>query len=160
MSFFTDDTYFSGPTVTTELVEAAEQSLGVKLPPSYLALLRERNGGVPHGCCFPMSIPTSWARDHIEVRAIRGIGGEWGIDATSGLGSADMIREWGYPNVGLVLCHTPSGGHDTVMLDYKSETQDGEPCVVYVDEDRRPQRIAASFQDFIDQLYVCGSYRA
>src|SRR4051812_38543444 len=33
------------PTLTDEAVSAAEAQLGVKLPPAYLALLRQQNGG-------------------------------------------------------------------------------------------------------------------
>jgi hypothetical protein len=68
-----------------------------------------------------------------------------------------MINEWGYPPVGVVICATPSGGHDTVMLDYSSGA---EPSVIYVDEevpgeDRAVHRIAATFEDFLSNLVEC-----
>jgi hypothetical protein len=53
----------------------------------------------------------------VAIGGIRGIGGDWGIDSPT-LGSKAMIREWGYPSVGLVVCECPSAGHDVVMLDY------------------------------------------
>ena len=84
----------------------------------------------------------SWAPDHIEIQALRGIGGKWGIDSKTGLGSRDLILEWGYPDIGVVICDMPSGGHDTVMLDYSTCGPTGEPAVAYVDEDRIPRQLA------------------
>lgn len=151
---FEDNDYYTGPPLQDEMVRAAETSLGWKLPHSYVELLRHRNGGIPERRCFLTDFPTSWASDHFEISAIRGVGGDWGIDSASGLGSADLIAEWGYPAVGIVICDTPSAGHDTVMLDYSSG-EDREPMVVYVDEDRVPRKIATSFEDFVERLVEC-----
>jgi SMI1-KNR4 cell-wall len=159
MSFFTDDSYFTGPLLTSQMVKAAQASLGVRLPQRYIDLLSERNGGIPRCRCFPMKTPTSWSADHIEIAGLRGIGGEWGIDTTEGLGSADMIREWGYPDVGVVICEMPSGGHDVVMLDYRECGAEGEPAVAYVDEDRQVQQIARTFSEFIDGLISCDIFQ-
>lgn len=65
------------------------------------------------------------------------------------------MQEWGYPDIGLVICDTPSGGHDTVMLDYSVSGPQGEPRVVYVDEDRVPRELAPTFEDFISNLSTC-----
>jgi hypothetical protein len=116
--FFTDDKFYTGPVLTDDLVKSAEAKLGYRLPPSYLALLAERNGGVPRRRCFRTAAPTSWANDHVEIAAIRGIGGDWGLDSEDGVGSSDMIAEWGYPDIGVVICEMPSAGHDAIMLDY------------------------------------------
>lgn len=156
--FDEDNEYYTGLPVEDEMVRRAERVLGVKLPTSYIDLLRVRNGGVPKLRCCPTEFSTSWAPDHIEIAAIRGIGGEWGIDSTSGLGSADMATEWGYPDVGVVVCDMPSGGHDAVMLDYSVSGPTGDPAVVYVDEDRIPRRIADSFQEFLVKLVSCDHF--
>jgi SMI1-KNR4 cell-wall len=153
--FFEGSDYYTGPPLDDELVQRAQDALGYLLPRSYLALLEERNGGVPVRRCCPTAFETSWAPDHIEISAIRGLGGKWGIDSGSGLGSSDLISEWGYPEVGLVICDMPSGGHDAVMLDYSEAGPEGEPCVVYVDEDRIPRRIANSFDQFVTILVSC-----
>jgi hypothetical protein len=63
-----------------------------------------------------------------------------------------MIGEWGYPPIGLVVFDTPSGGHDTVMLDYSVCGPLGEPRVVYVDEDRSVRQVAEDFGEFIASL--------
>ncbi len=151
---FADSDYYTGPPLTDEMVEAAERRLGVKLPAAYVDLLRIRNGGAPLRRCVPTPFATSWAPDHFAISGILGIGDyDWGIDDPT-FGSAYMVAEWGYPEVGVVICSTPSGGHDTVMLDY---TTGGEPAVVYVDEwePRVAQRIADSFAEFLDKLVAC-----
>lgn len=151
MSFFLRSDFYLGPVVSRAALRNAEAKLGHRLPPSYIRLLNEKNGGVPRRRCFRTFTPTSWAPDHIEIAAIRGIGGDWGIDSDNGLGSADLIAEWDYPDIGIVICDMPSGGHDAVMLDYRGGAKK-EPSVVYVDEDRSIQRLAGTFLEFIDGL--------
>lgn len=154
-AFFEDNDYYTGPVLTKEMVHRAEDFLGFNLPSSYLSLLSERNGGVPIRRCYHTSYETSWAKDYFEIRTILGIGHEKGIDSLSGLGSRDLIMEWDYPDIGIVICDTPSGGHDTVMLDYRNVGREGEPAVVYVDEDRVPKRAAESFGEFVSKLKEC-----
>ena len=160
MRFFSDDDYYTGPTLTEEMVQAAESKLQYRLPPAYLELLSERNGGAPLRRCFRTSTPTSWAPDHIEIAGLRGIGGEWGIDNDDGTGSSDMIAEWGYPRIGVVICDMPSAGHDAVMLDYSSCGPSGEPSVVYVDEDRTLVPLARAFAEFRDGLVSCDDVKS
>jgi hypothetical protein len=155
-TFFEDDEdSFTGPPVSEELVAAAESRLGVVLPRAYVGLLAERNGGVPRRRCFRTPFSTSWATDHFEIRAVLGVGGKWGVDSSSGLGSVDLIAEWGYPAIGVVICNTPSGGHDTVMLDYSASGPDNEPSVAYIDENRVPRIVADTFDEFVAALVPC-----
>lgn len=154
---FEDSDYYTGPPLDSGMVRRAEEELGVLLPRRYVEVLHVRNGGTPRNRCCPTSFPTSWADDHFEISGIRGIGGPWGIDPASGAGSAYLIAEWGYPDIGVVICDTPSGGHDTVMLDYSECGPEGEPSVVYVDEDRVPRRVAKSFDEFLVRLVSCDS---
>jgi hypothetical protein len=158
MTFFTEDTRGSGPALTDEMVQKAEAKLGFRLPASYIALLRERNGGVPNRRCFCTGVATSWAADHVEISSIIGLGFEDGVDGE--LGSAYMVQEWGYPDIGLVICETPSGGHDTVMLDYRACGRNGEPQVVYIDGDRSILPLAPDFGSFIRGLTACSALRA
>ncbi|MGW4638473.1 SMI1/KNR4 family protein [Sphaerisporangium sp. NPDC004334] len=154
---FEDGDYYTGPPLDDGMVRQAEEDLGVRLPRSYIEVLLQRNGGTPRRRCCPTTFPTSWADDHFEISGIRGIGGPWGIDSSSGAGSSYLISEWGYPDIGVVICDTPSAGHDTIMLDYSECGPEGEPAVAYIDEDRIPRRAAQSFGEFIAQLVVCGS---
>lgn len=152
--FEPDRHYYTSPPLGEGMVENAERELGVKLPASYIELLRTQNGGVPVRRCFYTDFPTSWSEDHFAISAIRGIGGEWGIDASIG-GSDYLIREWEYPDIGVVAFHTPSGGHDAVMLDYSRNGRSEPPGVIYVDEDRIVRPVADSFENFIDGLVRC-----
>ncbi|WP_425455010.1 SMI1/KNR4 family protein [Actinocorallia herbida] len=137
------------------MVRRAQEELGVTLPRAYVDLLVQRNGGVPRRRCCPTQFSTSWSDDHFEICGIFGIGGPWGIDGSSGGGSSYRIAEWGYPEIGVVICDTPSAGHDTVMLDYSQCGPEGEPAVAYVDEDRIPRRVAESFEEFLNLLVNC-----
>ena len=155
--FDEDDEFYTGPPADMDMVRSAERKLGVRLPQSYIRLLLRRNGGVLLKQCVRTAWPTSWAGDHFRVRALLGVGAK-GIDSEEGGGSDDLIEEWGYPKIGVVICDTPSGGHDTVMLDYTSCGPEGEPAVVYIDEDRLPRRVAVSFQEFVDRLTECDEF--
>ncbi|WP_331462013.1 SMI1/KNR4 family protein [Streptomyces sp. KMM 9044] len=152
---FEDSDYYTGPQLDRDMILRAEEDLGVRLPRSYVEVLLLRNGGTPRRRCYPTSFPTSWADDHFEISGIRGIGGSWGIDSTSGRGSSYLISEWDYPEIGVVICDTPSGGHDTVMLDYSECGSEGEPSIAYIDEDRIPRRVALSFDEFLARLVPC-----
>ncbi|MFC8271391.1 SMI1/KNR4 family protein [Streptomyces sp. NPDC057271] len=154
---FEDSDYYTGPQLDMGMIRRAEDDLGVRLPRSYVEVLLLRNGGTPRHCCYPTSFPTSWADDHFEISGIRGIGGTWGIDSSSGRGSSYLIAEWEYPDIGVVICDTPSAGHDTVMLDYSECGPEGEPAVAYIDEDRVPRRVAQSFDEFLARLVPCAS---
>ncbi|WP_242903856.1 SMI1/KNR4 family protein [Actinomadura terrae] len=151
-SLFEEIDLYTGPELGPALVGRAEKRLGYRLPRRYVEVLFERNGGVLKNRSYPTGFPTSWAPDHFAVDVLLGIGGEWGIDSPSGMGSACLIREWGYPDIGVVVFMTPSAGHDAVMLDYSGCGPLGEPAVAYVDEDRVPRPVANSFHEFIERL--------
>ncbi|WP_405678215.1 SMI1/KNR4 family protein [Streptomyces sp. NBC_01511] len=157
MELFEDSDYYTGPPLDSAMVRRAEADLGVHLPRGYVEVLLRRNGGTPRHRCYPTSFPTSWADDHFEISGIRGIGGAWGIESSSGGGSSHLIAEWEYPEIGVVICDTPSAGHDTVMLDYSECGPEGEPAVAYIDEDRVPRQVAQSFDEFLTRLVPCGS---
>jgi hypothetical protein len=155
---FTESDYYTGPPLDREMVRRAEEDLGVRLPTTYVDLLLQRNGGTPRRQCFPTSFRTSWSADHFQISGIRGIGGSWGIDSSSDAGSSYLISEWDYPDIGVVICDTPSAGHDTVMLDYSQCGSDGNAAVAYIDEDRIPRRVAESFDDFLNGLVDCAQF--
>ncbi|ASJ56495.1 glucan biosynthesis protein [Brevibacillus formosus] len=145
--------YLSEPP-TDELIASIEEELGYKLPSSYLALMKQQNGGIPKNTCFPTEDPTSWAEDHIAITGILGIGREKSYSLCGDLGSRFMIEEWGYPDIGVVICDCPSAGHDVVMLDYRACGRDGEPEVIHVDQenDYEITFLAENFEAFIRGL--------
>jgi hypothetical protein len=156
MNFFSDHDPALGPTVSDEIVAAAERTLGFRLPGEYVELLRYKNGGVPRRRCFRTSKPTSWANDHFEIRRMLGIGYSDGLDGQ--FGSKFLIEEWGYPPIGIVVFELPSGGHDTVMLDYSKCGPLGAPRVCYIDEDRLPRVVSPCFRQFIEHLEDCQAF--
>lgn len=155
IELFEDDDFYTSPPLDGDMLRRAEEDLGVRLPRSYVDVLFHRNGGLLRRRCCPTEFRTSWADNHFEILALLGIGGEWGVDSSSGRGSAYLITEWEYPEIGVVICHLPSAGHDTVMLDYSGCGPEGEPSIAYIDEDRIPRHVANSFEEFIAQLVLC-----
>lgn len=134
-----------------QTIYALEQELGYTLPASYIWLMKQHNGGIPTRDCFPTSTPTSWAKNHITISGIMGIGYDKTYSIGGSLGSQFMIEEWGYPNIGIAICDCPSAGHDMVFLDYRSCGPQGEPCVVHIDQegDYQITKLADTFEDFI-----------
>lgn len=149
------DYYVSKLTVTDELIQQTESLLGYHLPKTYIELIRSQNGGTPVKSCYPTEEHTSWAEDHIAISSVCGIGGKWGIDSDD-FGSRFMIEEWGYPDIGIVICQCPSAGHDAVMLDYRACGRDGEPAVIHVDVESADEPtitfLAKDFASFINGL--------
>jgi hypothetical protein len=137
-----------------ELISSVEEELGYKLPASYIALMKEHNGGVPHNTCYPTEQATSWAEDHVAITGILGIGRAKMYSLCGELGSPFMIEEWGYPDIGVVICDCPSAGHDVIMLDYRYCGRDGEPEVIHVDQedDYEITYLAPDFETFIRGL--------
>ncbi|NTU24072.1 SMI1/KNR4 family protein [Brevibacillus sp. HB1.2] len=152
-SEYAKKSYLSEPP-TDELIASIEEELGYKLPASYLALMNQQNGGIPKNTCFPTEDPTSWAEDHIAISGILGIGREKSYSLCGDLGSPFMIEDWGYPDIGVVICDCPSAGHDVVMLDYRACGRDGEPEVIHVDQesDYEITFLAENFEAFIRGL--------
>ncbi|AUS08620.1 SMI1/KNR4 family protein [Laceyella sacchari] len=154
------DEYTSPIPVTDEMIAQAEQKLNFKLPSSYIELIKTQNGGIPANSCFPTTVRTSWAENHIAIENIRGIGGTDGIDSEE-LRSID--EDWGYPiHLGFVICDCPSAGHDAVMLDYSQCGKNGEPRVIHVDVGNPDEPtitvLAKDFKTFINGLVNCKEY--
>lgn len=145
--------YVSEPP-TEELIASVEEELGYKLPAAYIFMMKQHNGGIPHNSCFPTQEPTSWSDDHVAIEGILGIGRDKSYSLCGDLGSPFMIEDWGYPDIGVVLCDCPSAGHDVIMLDYRACGRDGEPAVIHVDQEADYQitHLADSFEAFIRGL--------
>ncbi len=135
-------------------VKELEQSLGYKLPASYVALMRTQNGGFPTNTCCRMKERTSWADDHIAITGIFGIGTDGDNSLGGSLGSQFWIEEWNYPAIGVYFADCPSAGHDMICLDYRECGSEGEPRVVHIDQefDFKITQVASTFEDFIRGL--------
>lgn len=153
-NFWNDSDYakkaYIGKAPTDEEISEIEKELGYKLPQSYIELIKKHNGGIP--------VLRVFLTDDYEIN----ITGIFGIDRTKchslcgELGSAFMISEWGYPNIGIAVADTISGGHDMIFLDYRECGKDGEPKVVVVDQesDYHIGVLADTFEDFIKGLTI------
>lgn len=159
LSEFWDEGSYAESTYTMDppsdaLIASVEEELGYKLPASYITLMKQRNGGIPRATCFPTQISTSWADDHIAISSIMGIGRDKAESLCGDMGSRFMIEDWGYPDIGIVICDCPSAGHDVVMLDYRHCGKDGEPEVIHVDQESEYEItfLAPDFETFIRGL--------
>ena len=152
---YSEENYHSSD-FTDELLQDIENELGYKLPQSYVELMKKHNGGLVHLDCCPCDKPTSWAKDHICISGIMGIGRDKEYSLCGALGSQFMIDEWEYPAIGVAICDTPSAGHDMVFLDYRECGPNGEPCVVHVDQefDYKITRLADTFEEFVVKLCI------
>jgi len=155
-SDFWDDNDYSikeylDETPSSSLIDSIEKELGYKLPASYIELMKLHNGGIVQKSCFPTKTPTSWADNHIAINGIFGIGRKKTYSLCGEIGSQFMIDEWGYPDMGVYICNTPSAGHDMIMLDYRKCGNHGNPEVVHVDQELNYKItfLANTFEDFI-----------
>jgi hypothetical protein len=155
--FFDSSTYYTGPPLTDAMVADVERSFGYTLPPSYLRLLRVKNGGAPKRQCHPTG-GTHWSDNHVRVTSLFGIGGRWGIDSPE-FGTRRMIEQAGFPEIGIIIGWTPTAGHDAVMLDYHGCAPRGEPRVIHIDaESGDTQVLAETFEAFLQGLVDCRPY--
>lgn len=156
---YAESTYTMAPP-SDDLIASVEEELGYKLPASYIALMKQRNGGIPQATCFPTQLATSWADDHIAISSIMGIGRDKDESLCGDRGSRFMIEDWGYPDIGVVICDCPSAGHDVVMLDYRHCGKDGEPEVIHVDQESEYEItfLAPDFETFIRGLVTEEEY--
>lgn len=143
--------YYVGTTPTDEQVTEIENELGYKLPQTYIELIKQHNGGMPINTCFPTSVPTCWADNHIAISGIMGIDKNKPYSLCGEMGNCFWIEEWSYPAIGIAICTTPTAGHDMIFLDYRNISRTGEPSVVHIDQENsyKITTLAASFEDFI-----------
>ncbi|WP_233624946.1 SMI1/KNR4 family protein [Actinoplanes sp. ATCC 53533] len=152
-SEYAEDTYRGG-FPTDEVVVSVEAELGFRLPASYVALMRARNGGMPRNTCCPAPSSTTWSEDHVALTAIMGIGREKECSLAGRSGSRFLIEEWGYPAIGVYFADCPSAGHDMIAFDYRDCGPEGEPRVVHVDQEvgYRITVLAPDFVGFVRAL--------
>lgn len=127
------------PDLSDAAIAAIESRLHVKLPESYLAILREQNGG-----------GTRWTHPESPGRDIWGIGPHG-----PHVGGEDRWHEITFPDIWRPadfqkLLPFDSDGNWYVCFDYRC---DGEPCVSYIDLETMEDRpIAPDFAAFLSAL--------
>jgi hypothetical protein len=140
-----EDDIYKLPPIRESDIKRAENLFNVKLPKSYLDILRIQNGGSIIFNAHPSPKPTSWSDHSVNVDFIMGIGENNGI-----LETPYYIKEWNMPE-GLILI---SGqGHSWIAFDYRNTVEN--PSIVYIDnETEEIFKIADSFESFLKNLYV------
>ncbi len=144
---FWDVNYYDHPPLTKEMIDSAESSLGVRLPPELIDLLLVQNGGYTRGFIHPTKKSTTWAKDHISFPELFGIVDPSFDTAQNILSTPGMTEEWGLPEKQVLLC---GDGHWWITLDYrKSET----PSVCWIDTELDQDiQISGTFSEFLDGL--------
>ena len=152
--FWDDDEYsleeYVGKEPTDEEIESIEKELGYKLPASYIELVKIHNGGTPYATLF------SNGKYAVYITGIYGTDKEKMNSLCGEMGNELWINEWGYPNIGVAVADTISGGHHMVFLDYRECGKEGEPKVVLIDQedDFKIHPLADNFEEFIKGLTV------
>ncbi|MEV4679999.1 SMI1/KNR4 family protein [Streptomyces kurssanovii] len=149
-TFWGDGRHGVQPPLTEAAVHETEVQLGVRLPSSFLELLRCRNGGqvAARWDAFPTDVPTSWSEDHVPFDMMMGIGRH--DDRLSLSDTPYLVEEWGLPSPIVLLS---GDGHCWIALDYRVCGRQGEPSVTWFDADGNSElALAADFRAFVEGL--------
>lgn len=140
------DPYHCGE-LKSEAISQAEQSIGYRLPQSYIELLKTQNGGIPILNTYPLEHAEI---DGIELSYILGIGNQ-DTSLTGRYGQSYAIDEMGYPNVGIYFADTTMEG---MLLLMYMHPDDVEPSVCFVSqqEDFTIYPLEMRLPDFISSL--------
>ncbi|MDR1341112.1 MAG: immunity 51 family protein [Prevotellaceae bacterium] len=145
---------YIGAPASEKMFAKAEKALGYKLPESYKWLMRQHNGGMPLKTGFLADVPACWLEDCVAITGIMGVDPAKTYSIIGDLGSKFMIKEWGYPDIGVAICDCPSAGHDMIFLDYRACGPEGEPEVVHIgqESDYEITWLADDFESFVRGL--------
>ncbi len=125
-----------------EKLNKVEKDLGVKLPDSYIELMKLHNGGdLAYRILHSGRVPDG----EVEIENIRGIDLEDGI-----IESIELVEEWELDK-GFVIFS--GDGNYWLAFDYRNDVGN-EPAVVYIEEDaeNKPKQVAKTFELFLKKL--------
>lgn len=135
------------------LIASVETELGYRLPETYLALMKQHNGGIPYATCYPLPKTEDSEKDYVEITGFLSIGRKKSNSLCGTAGNKLFKEGWHYPDYGVYICDCPSAGFDLILLDYRQCGPDGEPSVAYVDmEKRQVITLAPDFATFLQGL--------
>ena len=132
--------------LTDEMIKRAENSIGYKLPQSYIELLRFQNGGVIEDDDCWLTVIYGIGKNEDTFNGLEGMFDNW-------------INEWEYPNIGIPFGETQSGGHDMYFMDYRNLDTNGEPVIVHIEnegdiEDIKIKKVADNFKAFLEMVLL------
>ena len=109
-----------------------------------------------NACPNPMQ--RDWMTAAFSVESIYGVDCSKPYSLCGSRGSRFWMEEWGYPEIGIAIGDTISGGHQMIFLDYSDCGPEGEPCVVSIDQESHYEisYVADNFADFIRSLAPAG----
>ncbi|MDA1760470.1 SMI1/KNR4 family protein [Bacillus cereus] len=145
-TIWAEDDYLKLAPINDEIIKKAEEVLNVKLPESYINLLKEQNGGTLLLDTHPTSKPNSWADDHVNVSGLYGI--SFNENESSILENRYLIREWEMPENIVLLS---DDGHTWIALDYRNVAEN--PPVIFIDNEfEEIIELAPNFESFLQNL--------
>ena len=143
-----DEEAFYSP-VTQEMINHAQEFLGVKLPAEYIELIKIKNGGETKYRRYPTTHWNRYAEGWIPFYEIVGIYNDPDDNHSIYITSC-MIKEWNLPQNIVLL---DGEVHYWVALDYRECGSTGNPSVVWIDVDNKQEfKLANSFSEFINGL--------
>lgn len=152
LNSFWRSNFYKHPALTDQVLVGAERELQVKLPVEYVQLLRIQNGGYTYGFRFPMTVPTTWANDHVPLDDLNGLVADRSLGSPmNALLSPSMMKEWGLPERQVLLS---GDGHWWITLDYR---RGDIPSVAWIDvECGQDIPVAPTFAVFLAGLTLGG----
>ncbi len=134
-------------TLTEELIEKAEDELGVKLPKRFIELLKIKNGGSLNRTILSSSNKSIWEDGFYEIAELFGIN-DGNSEKTSILSTSYLTSEWDLPEKQIIIT---GDGHWWITLDYRKIPD--TPTVNWIEPDAdRDEIIANNFEEFINNL--------
>lgn len=145
--------FYESEVLTENVLKDVEEKFGIKLPETYIELMKAKNGGMisfqNNTYYFEYMNPHDGehCRSSLNIFQLRGITlDKIGIGCTF-----EMIEEWEYPEDIVILLHE---GHYCVCLDYRNYNGDNPP-VSYIDlEVELDVIVADNFEELINNLTV------
>ena len=157
------DNGWTCPPLTVAMIALAEQRLGLNIPPSYLKVLNEKNGGILQNRNIRTKQQTFYGTSDLFIFGLLGIGGDFGIDSPAEVATAPpyshkclgraKLRSWNVPYNGLLFSWVGLAGF---FFHYDVPYIEKEPPVYYVDVEHKSPRImevATNFSEFLTMLH-------
>ncbi|MEW5597123.1 SMI1/KNR4 family protein [Peribacillus frigoritolerans] len=151
MNFWDTDGEELSPPLTDLIIQKAEKELGIKLPHSYIELLKEKNGGsLNYPDFFIGQDKERTSMDYMDGIDFEGVERGIGILKSAKWTKKQCLSE------GLIVLWTDI--HTWIVLDYRNKVE--KPSVVYFYEDYLSEdmqwksvEIAPDFDTFLSKLF-------